>query len=121
VTEDIPNPEAWNKSEILDRIGGDEELLQELIGIFVEGSPIQMLKLKNAVSSADAEGVMQAAHSIKGELMCLGGNAAAKTAQELETMGRDEKLSGASEAFATLEREVASVTVLLKDSIAVHP
>jgi two-component system sensor histidine kinase/response regulator len=121
ITQNIPTPERWNKLEALDRLGGDEGLLQELIQIFLAESPKLMSKLHKAISDSDAEAVMQCAHSIKGELSCLGGDGAAKAAQELETMGRNKKLAGSADALVTFEREFAALTLLLKDAATVHP
>jgi two-component system, sensor histidine kinase and response regulator len=120
-TQNIPTPERWSKVEALDRLGGDQQLLQELIQIFLEESPKLMSKLQKAVSDSDAEAVMQCAHSMKGELSCLGGDDAAKAAQELETMGRNKTLAGSADALVTFEREFAAVTLLLKDAASVHP
>jgi len=120
-TQNIPTPDRWNKVEALDRLGGDQELLQELIQIFLEESPKLLSKLQKAVSDSDAEAVMQCAHSVKGELSCLGGDDAAKAAQELETMGRNKTLAGSAEALVTFEREFAGVTLLLKDAASVKP
>jgi HPt (histidine-containing phosphotransfer) domain-containing protein len=63
---------------------------------------------------------MQCAHSIKGELSCLGVDDAAKAAQELETMGRNKTLAGSADALVTFEREFAAVALLLKDAGSVH-
>lgn len=120
-TQNIPTPERWNKLEALDRLGGDEELLQELIQIFLEESPKMMSKLQKAVSESDGEAIMQCAHSMKGELSCLGCDNAAKAALELESMGRNKTLGGATEALVNFEREFGAVTLLLKDSAIVHP
>jgi HPt (histidine-containing phosphotransfer) domain-containing protein len=58
---------------------------------------------------------MRAAHSIKGELSCLGALAAAKTAQKLETMGGKKEMAGASEMFTSLERELKALKLSLAD------
>ena len=121
ITKNLPTPERWNRIEALDRLGGDQELLQELIQIFLAESPKLILKLQKAVFESDAEAVMQCAHSIKGELSCLGGDDAAKAAMELETMGRNKTLGAAAETLVTFEREFAAVTLLLKDAASVHP
>src|SRR5450755_4054451 len=71
-TNPLPNADIWNKAETLDRLGDDEELLEELIQIFFTESPKLVDKLQRAVSTADADAVMRGAHSIKGELSCLG-------------------------------------------------
>ncbi|HEV7219408.1 MAG: Hpt domain-containing protein [Terriglobales bacterium] len=115
--ENLPAPGrgAWNKAETIESLGGDEELLRELVEIFVDQSPKLLNKLRDAISSFDAEGVMRAAHSIKGELSCLGALAAAKTAQKLETMGGKKEMAGASEMFTSLERELKALKLSLAD------
>jgi PAS domain S-box-containing protein len=106
---------SWNRGEALARIGGDEELLRDLCHIFLEESPKLMLKLQQAVAAGDADGVMRAAHSLKGETSYLGANRTSRAARELEEMGRDQNLSQASDTLATLEREVASLHRELAD------
>ncbi len=101
-----PETDTWNELETIERLGGDEELLRELIGIFVTESPKLLAKLRDAIGSSDAEAMMRGAHSIKGELSCLGAVAAANTAQKLEHMGSNKEMAGALETFSNLEREV---------------
>jgi two-component system sensor histidine kinase/response regulator len=115
-----PNADIWNKAETLDRLGGDEELLEELIQIFASESPKLLEKLQQAILTADAEAVMRGAHSIKGELSCLGAVVAAAAAQKLETMGSTKELTGAQETFTCLERELQSLKLLMVDSTASH-
>jgi two-component system sensor histidine kinase/response regulator len=119
-TNPLPNADTWNKAETLDRLGGDEQLLEELIHIFASESPKLLDKLRQAVSTADVDAVMRGAHSIKGELSCLGAVAAAAAAQKLETMGSAKELTGAQETFTCLERELQSLRLLMADSIASH-
>ncbi len=109
----ITDADTWNKSETIERLGGDEELLRELIEVFVAESPKVLAKLRDAIYSSDADGVMRGAHSIKGELSCLGAVAATNTAQELETMGSDKEMAGAPEMFRNLEHETQAIKLAL--------
>jgi len=110
----------WNKTEALDRIGGDEELLRDLCHIFLEESPKLMQKLQQAVAAGDSDGVMRAAHSLKGESSYLGASGTSQAARQLEEMGRNQDLSGANTTLAVLEREVASLHLDLKDLAGAH-
>jgi two-component system, sensor histidine kinase and response regulator len=105
----------WDKAEALDRLGGDEELLREVCQIFLEESPKLMRKLRQAIADADAEAVMRAAHSLKGELGYLGAAGASQAARALEDMGHENNLLQAAETFTVLEREMASLHLDLKD------
>jgi two-component system sensor histidine kinase/response regulator len=111
---------SWNKAEALGRIGGDEELLQELCHIFLEESPKLLQKLRQAVAAGDCDGVMRAAHSLKGESSYLGAGGTSQAARQLEEMGRSKDLSRASESFDVLQREMAGLHLQLKALAAAH-
>ncbi len=111
---------SWNRTEALGRIGGDEELLQELCQIFLEESPKLMQKLQQAVKEGDSDGVTRAAHSLKGESSYLGASGTSQAARKLEEMGRCKDLSRASETFTVLEREVAGLHHDLKELAGAH-
>ncbi|HEV7219992.1 MAG TPA: Hpt domain-containing protein [Terriglobales bacterium] len=114
INENIPiAADAWNKAEAIEWLGGDEELLRELVEVFIAESRKPLLKLRDAVFSSDADGVVRGAHSIKGELGCLGAIAAANTAQKLQTMGINNEMSGAPEMFRKLEREMQAIKLTL--------
>jgi signal transduction histidine kinase/DNA-binding response OmpR family regulator/HPt (histidine-containing phosphotransfer) domain-containing protein len=111
---------SWDKTEALDRIGGDEQLLQELCEIFLEESPKLLQKLHQAVAAGDADAVMRAAHSLKGESSYLGAGGTSQAARQLEEMGRGNDLSRAGETLGVLEREVAGLRLNLKELAGAH-
>jgi two-component system sensor histidine kinase/response regulator len=114
VTQSLPTPSSWSKSEALDRLGGDEDLLRELCKIYLEESPKLLQKLREAVAVGDADSVKFVAHSIKGEVSYLGAEDASRAARELENMGANHDLSKAATVFAVLERAVISLQSALK-------
>lgn len=95
--------------DLLERIGGDGELLAELAAAFHRDSPQQAERLRSAVALGDAREVTQAAHSLKGALASLGAVRARALASELEQMGKRGDLAGAAELCAALEREIVHV------------
>jgi two-component system, sensor histidine kinase and response regulator len=64
----VAHPQVWQRAEALERLGGDEDLLRELCQIFLEESPKLLRTLRQAALAGDADAVMRAAHSFKGEL-----------------------------------------------------
>jgi HPt (histidine-containing phosphotransfer) domain-containing protein len=102
----------------LERLGGDEDLLREVCRIFLDESPNMLRKLQEAIVDTDAEAVMRAAHSLKGELGYLGAPEAAQAARGLEDMGHEKNLSRAPELLRLLERELATLRLALKDPAA---
>ena len=117
-----PHTEAafWNMAEALARIEGDEELLHEMCQIFLENSPKLLRKLRQAVAAGDADAVMRAAHSLKGESSYLQASGTSNAARQLEEMGRKQNLSGAGDTLAVLERQVAGLHLDLKALCEVH-
>ena len=111
---------SWNKVEALDRIGGDEELLREVCEIFLEESPKLLKKLQQAVAAGDADGVVRAAHSLKGESSYLSAGGTSRAARQLEEMGHNKDLSHARDTLAVLEREVAGLHFDLKALEGAH-
>jgi two-component system, sensor histidine kinase and response regulator len=111
---------SWNKADALRRIDGDEELLEEMCQLFLEESPKLLQQLRQAVAAGDADAIMRAAHSLKGESSCLSASATSEAARHLEVMGRNKDLSRASDTLAVLEREVASLRLDLQELAGAH-
>jgi CheY-like chemotaxis protein len=117
-----PAPAAlWARQEALDRVGGDEALLQELCQIFLRESPKLLERLRAAIAASDAAELERAAHSLKGEAGYLSGSGASRVAQQLqETAGRND-LSRAPELFAMLEQEVAALRIAMQEPAGARP
>ena len=103
--------QLFDPAKALSRLGGDTELLKELIGVFLEDLPTQMQAIEAAISGADADGLRRAAHSLKGAV----GNFAAETTRQealaLEQLGSDGRLD---EAGAVFERLDTSMSLLVR-------
>jgi two-component system sensor histidine kinase/response regulator len=106
---------AWCKTDALARLDGDEELLQELCRIFLQESPKLLEKLRQAVANSDAEGVLRAAHSLKGEVSYLAAANATRSADHLEDMGQRRDLERAPGMLALLEQELAGLRAAIQE------
>ena len=107
---------AWNANKALERLGGDEKLLREVVDIFLQETPKMMDKLRQAITGGDAELVQRTAHSLKGELGYLG-VAAVNRARELEKMGAERQLDKAVELFTLFHDEILEVTSEIRRAI----
>jgi CheY-like chemotaxis protein/HPt (histidine-containing phosphotransfer) domain-containing protein len=106
VSSDAAPEAGFDFSAALHYVGGDRELLDELLGIFVEDAPIRMKALRHAIGSADASELTREAHTLKGALKVIGATTAAGLAQGLEALGRDGNMSEADKLAVALEREM---------------
>jgi HPt (histidine-containing phosphotransfer) domain-containing protein len=90
---------------ILDRVGGDEDLLREITAIFVEEYPQLLQEIEAAIRDRSAVRLERAAHTLKGSVSNFGAQAATEAAYRLETLGRQGKLEQAEEALPDLLSE----------------
>ena len=90
--------EVIDRAMILDRVGGDEELLREITAIFLEEYPVLIQQIQAALDVSDARRLERAAHSLKGSVANFGAQGATEAAYRLETLGRrgDFRDSGAA-------------------------
>ncbi len=87
------NDLQWNKEFALEQTAGDEELFAELLVLFRDSSKNDYRDLCKALEKDDAQGVMTAAHSLKGASASLGIEGISKLATEME----QEALKGSLE------------------------
>ena len=96
-------------TKILERIGGDRELLGELAGLFVGDCPRMLSDIQDAVRDGNADALQKAAHALKGSVSNFAAEAAVEAALRLEMMGRNRDMTDAPQAFTKLEREIDRV------------
>jgi two-component system, sensor histidine kinase and response regulator len=111
---------AWDKAAALDRLEGDEELLQDICRIFLEESPKLMDRLQQALAQDDPDAVSRAAHSLKGESGYLGAAEVSQMAKQLETMGRDRQLAQAPPVLEQLQKEISILKAAVRQATGVH-
>jgi HPt (histidine-containing phosphotransfer) domain-containing protein len=85
---------------------GDEDLLKELIGLFLDECPRRMAEIREAITRRDATRLQLAAHTLKGSVGNFGAREATEAALRLEAVGRDRDWARAGEAWAALEEAI---------------
>jgi len=98
---------SFNRNVAMDRVGGDEDLLREIAGLFLSEYPKLMDDIHQAVLEGDADRMQHAAHTLKGSLGTLGAEAAFPLALELEMKGRHRQLEGSAESCEKLRESLA--------------
>ncbi len=97
---------AVDRAGALQKLGGNEELLVEIIDLYLDDFPKVMERLSTALAEGDAEGVWKAAHRLKGSVGSLSAQPAFEAARDLETVGREGDLEEAAIVFERLEHEL---------------
>ena len=93
----------WNKEFALEQTAGDEELLDELLVLFKDSSASDLAQLQQAVEAQDAEGVVRAAHSLKGASASLGIEGIRQVAMAMEADARTASIRVAKERLGEME------------------
>ncbi|MDQ2833041.1 MAG: response regulator [Acidobacteriota bacterium] len=101
--------------ELLTRVQGDRELLQELADIFVVEAPALLLHLRQAVACGDLQTVRRTSHTLKGMLGNLACTPAAVFARDLEQMAEPSSSAGMQRQFELLEAQVHASTFNLRE------
>ncbi len=106
-------PAKINRAAVLERCGGDEDLLRQLVAIFRRDCPAYMQAVRAAVAANADEALARAAHTLKGPLGTLGFAEAEEHVLHVEEMARRGEMGQIDAAFARLEREIERIEPLL--------
>lgn len=98
-----------DESLALSRVGGDVELLKEVVELFLADYPATFERIKDAIVKGDAKGVEHHAHSLKGSVSTFGASRAFEAAFALEKQGRGGDLTKAQEGLVQLQQALEAL------------
>ncbi len=98
----------FDRAEALDRIGGDEELLDSLIEIFLTEYDNYLGNIEQAHAEQNQQNLIRAAHTLKGALGTISACRAQKKAEALELAAKAGEAARYAPLLAELKQELAS-------------
>jgi CheY-like chemotaxis protein len=98
-----------DESLALSRVGGDADLLKEVVELFLDDYPSTFEKIRSAVATRDAAALEHHAHSLKGSVSTFGANRAFEAAFALERQGRSGDLTGVQDGLSRLEQALEAL------------
>jgi HPt (histidine-containing phosphotransfer) domain-containing protein len=104
--------EILNWDELIGRLG-DEELLKEIVPVFLNDSEERFNKLTEAVKAGDTKAIKFYAHAIKGAGRNIGARRLSDIAGRLEYVGRKNDMEAATPLFDKLKTELEKVVTFL--------
>ena len=92
-------------SSVLERIGGDENFLYELIDIFVEDFIEKHAQLRQAIKQSDFKAIKELGHSLKGSSGNLSIAGLLDASADIEKSGTEKDIERAKLLFVQLNKE----------------
>ena len=108
---------VFDAATMLANIGGDAELFDQLIRLFIDRHPVMMKEIETAIGQADAAALERAAHSLKGTAGNLCAPDVVLLAGQLEATGRLGTLTEAPSLLVRLDRTVQELVAVLARQI----
>jgi CheY-like chemotaxis protein len=98
---------AVDHPALLERLGGDEQLLADVIQIFLDDCPVRLEAIRAAVSERNADRIRQEAHTLKGAAGNLSATGLFEAAQTLERIGAENRLEAVDAGWRLVSAEAA--------------
>jgi PAS domain S-box-containing protein len=98
--------EVFDRKTLLQRLMGDEELLDTVLGQFRQDLPIQFAVIRTHFENGDALALGRAAHKLSGSAATIGANALRKRVIQIEKAAPTADWSQISPLLAELENQV---------------
>ena len=97
---------------------GDDTFLKEIIGIYLQDTPLRLAELRNAAASGDNALYTRSAHTIKGSSSNVGATNVRAIAERLEQRSKTEAHAVLEPLLTELEAAFARVAADLQKIIA---
>ncbi|MBI3307540.1 MAG: PAS domain S-box protein [Candidatus Omnitrophica bacterium] len=89
----------------LEHVGGDRDLLRQIVGIFLEDTPGQLLKIKQMLETSDQKMLECYCHGVKGAASNVGAEAVRQIAWDMEKMAKQGDFEKVRLLYPKLEEE----------------
>jgi HPt (histidine-containing phosphotransfer) domain-containing protein len=104
-----PRQFEWDLKELMERLGGDQELFHDLLVMFRGDVQMNLQKSHTAIGKGDYEELSRTAHTIKGMLRNLSMGAAAEIAAALERASWGSLQMESKELLEALTKELEGI------------
>ena len=120
VASEVDNLPILEPEKFEEQVGGDDELMVEIIDLFLEERKGQVVGMDDCIANQDWVSLSKIAHTIKGSLASLHATRSRARAQELETASKNGDAEVSVRAHRQLIRDLEilePVLLELRDSV----
>ncbi|HUR34519.1 MAG TPA: response regulator [Vicinamibacterales bacterium] len=114
-------PDPIDRASFSRRMAHDDELMRDVLDAFRVDCPEQLMAIKAAVDSRDADQIRATAHALKGAAGNLSATGLFAAVRELERLGAERRLDEIDRAWLQLSEEAGRVLAAIADVEAVVP
>jgi HPt (histidine-containing phosphotransfer) domain-containing protein len=107
----VDNKAMFDLEDVRKRMGGDDQLLLDIIRLFLDDAPKRLTALKAAVDAGDARQIRSEAHGLKGAAANLSASRVVEAAAVLEQFVGE---GDAAPAWARVASETAALLAALR-------
>ena len=107
-------PAAIDAVGLLARVGGDHELMRDVVRLFLEDCPARLAAIREAITARDPEALRHGAHALRGAAGTLSAAGVVEAASALERIGAENRLEAADAAWKTLNAQAAHLVGTLQ-------
>ncbi len=107
---------TFDRSILLDRIGGNEEIFNEIIKAFLKDAPRQISALREALTRQDAEVIQRQAHTLNGASGNIGAPALQQVSYRMEISGKEGDLEQAKSQLEQIDVEFERLREILTET-----
>ena len=105
--------EVFDQTALMHLVGGDRDLLKEIVGLFLETAPSLLQGIRDAAGRGDSSGLTTAVHALRGAARNFYAPRIEQATLVLEQMGQSRDLQNALAACVALETELDKLRPLL--------
>ena len=109
----VAAPVTFDEDALRHRLSGDDELMTDVIRVFLEDLPVRLAAIKDAVTGRNADALRAAAHALKGAAGNLSAGGLFEAARVLERVGAESRMDAAEAAWRQLSVEASNVIDVL--------
>ena len=108
-------------SSALERTGGDESFLEELLGLYSEDFSKKFNQMKEAIDLGNYDAICELGHTLKGASANLSLIPLQEASFEMESAGRERDIERAKKALEQLDKEYARLQDFLTEKEGKNP
>ena len=117
IADDHSSKSPIDLSSVMERIGGDESFLKELLNLYIEDFSEKFEELKEAIDQQNFETIQKLGHTLKGSSANLSLPSLQEAFFEMEKAGREKNIAMAQQTLSLLDSEFQRLKEFLNNKL----